>query len=175
MFVLKPWIMFADDGAEAGGSQEEHEENASDQEVEADADADGEEDSQGSESWDADRARAKIAKANAEAKALRERAKTAEQKAASAEDTARENADLKAQLLRAQVALEVGLPPALASRLQGGTREEIVADADALIKLVAPKAPGSRKPSNRVGEGHEKGVPEALDDLDKIAAGFMND
>jgi len=43
---------------------------------------------------------------------------------------------------RAEVAAEKGLPAALAARLQGSTREELAADADALLLLI-PAAPAT--------------------------------
>lgn len=43
---------------------------------------------------------------------------------------------------RVEVAAERGLPPALADRLRGSTREELAADADALLVLI-PAAPAT--------------------------------
>lgn len=44
----------------------------------------------------------------------------------------------KAENLRLRVALEKKLPPELIDRLRGGTKAEVEADADALLKLVKP-------------------------------------
>lgn len=56
---------------------------------------------------------------------------------------------------RAEVAHEKGLTPAQAARLQGGTREELLADADALIALFPTAAssatPGTPKPDPSQG------------------------
>ena len=47
----------------------------------------------------------------------------------------------EAALLRAEVATEKKLPVELAARLQGSTRDELLADADALAKLIPATAP----------------------------------
>jgi hypothetical protein len=66
-----------------------------------------------------------------EAEKLTERAEAAERTASESQQ----------KLLRYEVALEKKLPAELASRLQGGSREEMEADADELLKLVQPAAP----------------------------------
>lgn len=60
---------------------------------------------------------------------LAERAATAEKAVADAE----------AKLMRSEVAGQFGLPPELAGRLQGGSIEELTADAEQLKALLAPK------------------------------------
>lgn len=72
------------------------------------------------------------------------------ERADSAERTATETA---AKLARFEVAAEKGIPIELAPRLQGSTKEELLADADVLLTQVgqtAPKPPtldgGARKP-----------------------------
>lgn len=69
-----------------------------------------------------------------------------------ADDLATENAKIKSDLLRREVVDEVGLPATFAQRLQGATREELLADAKELSKTlpqlkVAPKVPPTN-PSN---------------------------
>lgn len=91
--------------------------------------------------FDAARALDKIRKANAEAKALRDRAKSAEDKLATAEELAKQVPDLQAQLVRERVARKLGLPDALVDRLRGATEAEVMADAEALVTLVAPSQP----------------------------------
>lgn len=59
---------------------------------------------------------------------------------------AAENAKIKSDLMRRDVIAEVGLPASFASRLQGTTQEELLADAKELAKTlpqlkVAPKVP----------------------------------
>ncbi len=56
-----------------------------------------------------------------------------EKAVARAEAAEKELADLKPKLLRLEVAYEKGLPPNLAKRLTGGTREEMETDADELL------------------------------------------
>jgi hypothetical protein len=63
-----------------------------------------------------------------------------------ADELAAENAKIKSDLLRRDVIAEVGLPASFASRLQGTTKEELLADAQELAKTlpqlkVAPKVP----------------------------------
>lgn len=57
-----------------------------------------------------------------------------------------ENAKIKSDLLRREVVDEVGLPATFATRLQGSTKDELLADAKELAKTlpqlkVAPKVP----------------------------------
>lgn len=63
------------------------------------------------------------------------------QKASDALSAAEKRAiEAEARVLRLEVAQAKGLPPALAKRLQGSTREELEADADELLAAVPPKA-----------------------------------
>ncbi len=117
-----------------------------------------------SDAWDPERARRKIAKVNSENRTLRERATKAEQKASSVDD-------LTAANLRLEVGYELGLPLAIAKRLQGSTREEMLADAEALVELVSPakRPPSTTRPAERLrGGGEPDEAPEP--DLHKIAA-----
>jgi hypothetical protein len=52
---------------------------------------------------------------------------------------------------RAEVAAEKGLTPAQAARLTGGTREELLADADALVALFPAAKPGTPAPDPSQG------------------------
>lgn len=68
------------------------------------------------------------------------------------DEIAAENAKIKSDLLRREVVEEAGLPVSFASRLQGTTKEELLADAKELAKTlpqlkVAPKVPPTN-PSN---------------------------
>ncbi|WP_292605961.1 hypothetical protein [Nocardioides sp. REDSEA-S30_B4] len=125
----------------------------------------------GDEAWDPERAKRKIGKVNSENRALRERATKAEQKAASVDDLTKENGGLKATVLQLEVGYELGLPLAIARRLQGATREEMLADAEALVELVAPtKRPPSQRPTEQLrGGGQPEREPEETDTR-KIAA-----
>jgi hypothetical protein len=90
-----------------------------------------------SERASAREARKKAEAAEAKVKKFEDRDKSeqekAEQRAVEAEQKAKE-AEFK--LVRLQVAAEKKLPADLALRLQGETKEELEADADALLKLV---------------------------------------
>lgn len=117
------------------------------------------------EAWDPERARRKIGKVNSENKALRERATAAEKKAASVDELTQENGGLKATVLQLEVGYELGLPLAIAKRLQGATREEMLADAEALVDLVAPaKRPPTNRPTETLrGGGQPEREPEETD------------
>ena len=68
-------------------------------------------------------------------------------------------------LLRRDVAAETGLPAALARRLDGTTREELEADADALKALLPdPDAPRTPKPDPSAGSTGDKGKPSSVAD-----------
>ncbi|MDY5404399.1 MAG: hypothetical protein SPG34_08725 [Trueperella sp.] len=172
-------------GDEAGGSgspQDEPEqttnadaEKATDTTDDADADDVDDVDESDGEAWDKERALRKIRKANAEAKALRERAKAAEEAAKATPDLKAKNTQLEAENLRLQVALELGLPAQIASRLQGGTREELLTDAEEFMKLLGTKTPPTAKSTNGFGETHTNTpVSGKPIDLDELAGGFMN-
>jgi hypothetical protein len=69
------------------------------------------------------------------------------------EDTAKRVPDLEAQLVRERVARKLGLPDALVDRLRGGTEDEVMADAESLVALVAPKAPKQQRPVEALQPG----------------------
>jgi len=69
---------------------------------------------------------------------IEEANKTAEQKSAEA---IKRGEQAEARALRLEVALSKRLDPTLAARLQGSTKEELEADADALMALIPAKAP----------------------------------
>lgn len=126
--------------------------------------------------------RARAAKAEADLKAYRQEIedskKSAEQKAQEALTAARAQANEAAtRALRYEVAAAKGLDLALAARLSGSTKEELEADADALMALI-PKAPETTPPAPPTGPtvpGQQPGgaqtpalVTQA--DLDALAA-----
>lgn len=120
--------------------------------------------------FDADKAAARIAKVQSENKNLRERLKAAEPKAKSADDNQQKISALEAKNLRYEVAFDLGLPKELAMRLQGETKDEMVADAEALVKLVGGRAPATRRPIESLrGGGAPEQEPEETD-LKKIGA-----
>ena len=87
---------------------------------------------------------------------LTERAEAAEK--AAAEATSR--------LLRAEVAMEKGLPAALAARLTGTTKEDLEADAEQLLTLVTKPAPGKASDA-LVGT---RTPPASAEDVESVAA-----
>lgn len=104
------------------------------------------------EPFDAERAQKKIAKANSEAANLRARLKELEplaKKAQELEEASRSDLEKltsraeqaeqrasasEARAIRLEVAFEKGLTPAQAKRLVGGSREELEADADEILR-----------------------------------------
>lgn len=66
---------------------------------------------------------------------------------------------------RAEIAAEKSLPPALAARLQGATREELLADADALSALIPATPDGPRNPAPDPSQGSRGGQPVDTDAL----------
>jgi hypothetical protein len=138
------------------------------------------------DNFDADKARALITKLRGEVKTAKGSAITPEQQQQlqeyqvlqdasqtdiermqgqleAAQAAAGQVPELTAQNIRLQVALAKGLDPALVSRLQGSTQEELEADADTLLGLVAPStAPKTPKPNP--GQGTSGGGAPSIDD-----------
>ncbi|HEX5543690.1 MAG TPA: hypothetical protein VFX60_19405 [Micromonospora sp.] len=101
-----------------------------------------------------------LTKANKEAEALRlklkeyeDRDKTEQQRLTeSRAEAERRAADAEMALARYRVAVAKGLPADLVDRLRGSTEEELTADADKLLALVAPAKPdgdAGRQPGPR--------------------------
>lgn len=159
MKVNKPWIRFVTDDYEDGGGSDltpnDDQNQGSQEDSEGDVPGDDSEDEDGGDDsageWDRERAMRKIRKSNQEAKSQRERAKAAEEKAKRAGDFEKRALDAEARLLRLEVGADVGLPASLASRLQGSTKEELLADAEELMKLVAPSKPSGKPKPNLKG------------------------
>lgn len=101
--------------------------------------------------------RAKQDKADADRSETEKRV-AAEERAAAAE--------LRA--LRLEVASDKGLTPAQAKRLVGGTRQELEADADEILRdfPIAPAKPDTRSPKPDPSQGARPGNPTA-----SVAAG----
>lgn len=120
--------------------------------------------------WDPERAKRKIAKLNSEAANLRKRLNEAPK----AEDAAAKDkriTDLESATLRYEIALDLGLPKEIAARLQGADRDEMVADAEKLLELLAPaKRPATRKPTEALRGGLEPDSEPEETDLSKLGA-----
>jgi hypothetical protein len=151
----------APEAQEAETTQEAQPEGTPQEQPESQAETDPE------PAWDPERAKEKIRKINSENKALRERATKAEEKAASVDDLQQQTSALGSENLRLKVGYELGLPLNLVNRLQGSTREELVADAEALVELVSPAkpapTPGRPVPALKPGATAEDITP-AVDD-----------
>lgn len=68
-------------------------------------------------------------------------------------------ADERAARWRAEVAHEKGLTPQQAARLQGASRDEFAADADALVALFPTAPAGPRNPAPDPSQGARGGQP----------------
>lgn len=102
--------------------------------------------------------------------------KTAEQKAADDIAAAKAAAgESSAKALRYEVAAEKGLDLKLAARLTGSTKEELEADADALMALIPKAQQADQPPNGPTVPGQQPGGPQApatitQSDLDALAA-----
>jgi hypothetical protein len=122
------------------------------------------------EEWDPKRAKSKIAKLNREAAGLRQKAQEGEK----VPELSEKVTALEAQNLRLEVALDLGLPMAVAKRLNGTTREEIQQDAEELLGMLAPSPkPVSQKPTVRLSGGGAPDAEPEETDLEKIGARMM--
>lgn len=115
------------------------------------------------------REREAAARAAADLAALRKEIedanKTAEQKAADDLREARALAEQNAaKALRYEIAAEQGIPLALAPRLSGTTREELLADAESLKNLIPAGATPPRTPAPDPGQGPRPDGPQSEDD-----------
>lgn len=76
------------------------------------------------------------------------------------------------EALRLRVALEKGIPAAMADRLIGTTREELEKDAATVLALIPPSGPPSRIPDAGAGTGRPPAPPKQdLNSLLRVAAG----
>ncbi len=78
---------------------------------------------------------------------------------ARAEKAEREHAEATARALRLDVAFAKGLTPAQAKRLVGGSREELEADADEILRDFPALKPDGRPKGNADLGGREKAPP----------------
>lgn len=120
------------------------------------------------EAWDPERAKRKIAKLNSEAANLRKRVNEAPK----ADDVASKDSRIK-ELERSEmqfdVAFDLGLPKTIAKRLVGTTREEMIADAQALLEELAPaKRPSTQRPTEALRGGLEPDKDPEETDLKKL-------
>ena len=173
-FYPRDMRFFADDAAPGGGGSTppEGETPEAEETSEPDGGADDEDDE--GEQVDTGKLLERLRKKNSENRALRERTKKAEEQAESATDAEQRAKALEAENLRYRVALDNGIPSAIAKRLVGSTEEELLADAQALMEALGPKAPPSRQPREK-GQAQRFGSSggEEETDLDKIATSMF--
>lgn len=119
------------------------------------------------EAWDPERAKRKIAKLNSEAAGLRKRVNEAPK----ADDIAAKDkriGDLETATLRYEVAFDLGLPKEIASRLMGSTKEEMTADAEKLLELIAPAKRSTQRPTESLRGGLQPDKDPEETDLKKL-------
>ncbi len=121
------------------------------------------------EQFDPSKALEKIRKLNSEAANLRKRVKDAEGKVAGTDEKDSRIKALEAENLRIRIGASHGLPDTLIDRLKGDTEEEILADAEKLLELVAPaKRPPTVRPSERTRSTTETVAGTEETDVSKI-------
>lgn len=124
------------------------------------------------DAWDGERALMKIRKLNAEVRSAKEKVGKSEVAVQQAAET---NTTLTAENLRLRVGYELGIPLEMVDRLKGESREELLADAEKLLDLIAPsKRPPSKRPAENLrGGGEPEREPEETD-LAKIGSRMFN-
>ena len=166
-------LRFIDTPADSGGGGGDAPE-ASEQPAESGGDAPAEgktDDGDDSGGFDAAKALAKIKRINSENANLRAAKKAAEEKAAKVDEKDARITALEVDLLRVRTGAKLGLPDKLIDRLRGTTEEEITADAEELLKVVAGRVPPSQRPQDRAGGTPAGGGSgEKVESLDDIAA-----
>lgn len=161
------FTMMADEAGDDAGddSQEEAGDDAKDS-----ADAGGEAKDDSEDDFDPARALAKIKKLNSENRNLRKAKDEAEARAKGTDVKDTRIKALEAENLRIRIGARHGLPDELIDRLKGDTEEEILADAEKLLALVAGrKAPTQRPKENLRGGGNPNEEPDETDPR-KLAA-----
>lgn len=123
-----------------------------------------------SQSGDMEKALEEIRKKNSENRNLRERTKKAEAEIKDLSEYKSKYEQAQARILRMEVAHEFQLPAELAARLQGNTREELMEDAEALMKLFQTRRVPASKPAPFDGKGMDKNKRDELTtaELEKI-------
>lgn len=141
-----------------------------------------EEESNTLEEWSSEKSLAQLKKLRAENKRLRERAKSAEEQAGDTESLSKTNEQLSTevdklatQVLKYEVAYELGLPKQLVNRLSGGTKEEMLEDAESLLGLFQKKTPPTDRPSKlRGGSTPDQGERSTADQFADALGGYFS-
>lgn len=93
---------------------------------------------------------------------------TIQEQAAELESLRKQVAEFQSEKLRSDVAAAKGVPPHLASRLRGETKEELEADADELLAALKPAKVPSERPEP-VGGGNPATADDAGFDASALA------
>ena len=170
------YLRFIDTPAEGGGSQDDPEQPKTEPGDDAEDKKQDEPLGEGGlKALKAEReankaAKAKIAEYETKIKAFEDRDKTeAEKTAEKLSQLEKDSQTSAAKALRLEVALDKGLPKALATRLQGSTKEELESDADTLLSLVKTDSKTIPKPDRSQGKG---GAPKPTT-LESAIAGHL--
>lgn len=127
-------------------------------------------DKKSDDDFDAARALSKIKKLNSENRQLRAAKKAAEEKASGSDEKDTQISTLKAENLRIRIGARHGLPDELIDRLKGDTEEEILADAEKLLAIVAGRKPPTQRPKEQLKGGGNPNVEVEETDPRKLAA-----
>lgn len=80
------------------------------------------------------------------------------------EETTAAKAEAESRLLRYEVAADKGIDLKFVNRINGSTKEELEADADAFLELLGRVTPNPPKPDPSAGRGAEQVKPSSLQD-----------
>lgn len=163
---------FTDDAAPGGGGGGSQAPEADESKVEDVTEDDDGADDEG-EQVDTSKLLERLRKKNSENQALRKRTKDAEEKAQNATDAEQRAKALEAENLRYKVALDNGIPAAIAQRLIGNTEEELLADAQTLMEQFGVKAPPSQQPREKGRVQNIGNAPLEETDLEKIGSSMF--
>jgi len=160
--------MEADPDDDEPQSQEDDAPTEDDPEDKDDAPAD--ENDEPADDFDADRALKKIRKLNSENRNLRKAKEQAEEKAKGSDEKDTRIKALEAENLRIRIGAKHGLPDELIDRLKGDTEEDILADAEKLLAVMAGKKPPTDRPKARLRGGTDPDEEPEETDPRKLAA-----
>ena len=163
---------FTDDAAPGGGGGGSQAPEADESKVEDVTEDDDGADDEG-EQVDTSKLLERLRKKNSENQALRKRTKDAEEKAQNATDAEQRAKALEAENLRYKVALDNGIPAAIAQRLIGNTEEELLADAQSLMEQFGVQAPPSQQPREKGRVQNIGNTPPEETDLEKIGSSMF--
>ena len=165
---------FTDDAAPGGGGGgSTTPETDALEATETDADDTDDEEADEGEQVDTSKLLERLRKKNSENQALRKRTKDAEEKAQNATDAEQRAKALEAENLRYKVALDNGIPAAIAQRLIGNTEEELLADAQKLMEQFGVQAPPSQQPREKGRVQNIGNTPPEETDLEKIGSSMF--